>query len=68
MINGNRKEASEIVTISLPGFLAKEAERIAKENRVARSFLFQEALKEYFWLKKWRGFQAYGVKRAIDLG
>jgi len=55
-------------SISLPPKLEKEAERAAKEEHRTKSELIREALRRYLDGRSLKKLQAYGAKRAGDLG
>jgi CopG family transcriptional regulator/antitoxin EndoAI len=55
-------------SISLPPKLVKEAERAAKEENRTKSELIREALSRYLEERRFRKLQAYGAKRAKELG
>lgn len=59
---------SQPVTVTLPPKLYQLAGKLAKEEGRTRSELFREALRTYVWERKWRKLQAYGTKRAKELG
>lgn len=59
---------NQIVSVSLPLELIKQARIIAQEMKSSRSQIFQQALRQYILLAKWKELQAYGVKRSIELG
>lgn len=56
------------MTVTLPPKLYQLADKLAKEEGRTRSELFREALRTYVWERKWRRLQAYGTKRAKELG
>lgn len=55
-------------SISLPPKLEKEAERAAKEENRTKSELIREALRRYLAGRRFRKLQAYGAKRAREVG
>lgn len=55
-------------SISLPPKLEKEAEKAAKDENRTKSELIREALRRYLETRKFRKLQAYGAKRARELG
>ena len=55
-------------SISLPPKLEKEAERAAREENRTKSELMREALRRYLEGRRFRKLQAYGAKRAGELG
>jgi CopG family transcriptional regulator/antitoxin EndoAI len=55
-------------SISLPPKLEKEAEKAAKEEHRTKSELIREALRRYLEGRQLRKLQAYGAKRARELG
>src|SRR6058998_3728054 len=59
---------TRIFSLSLPPDLAREAERIAKQEGRTKSELFREALRRYVEERRWRALQRYGQDRARKLG
>lgn len=59
---------SHPVTITLTPKLFILAEKIAAEEGRTRSELFREALRKYVWERSWKKLQAYGAKKAEELG
>jgi len=55
-------------SISLPPKLEREAEKAAKEEHRTKSELIREALRRYLEGRQFKKLQAYGAKRARDLG
>lgn len=55
-------------SISLPPKLEKEAQRAAKEEHRTKSELIREALRRYLDGRQLKKLQAYGGKRARELG
>ena len=49
--------SSNVISVSLPPQLQKEAERIAAKEGRTRSELFREALRRYIWSQKWAELQ-----------
>ena len=56
------------VTITLPFQMLTMADKIAKKEGRNRSELFREALRAYFWKKRWETIQVYGAKKAQKKG
>ena len=56
------------VTITLPPQLLSIADRIAKREGRTRSELFREALRAFFWKKRWEAIQVYGADIAKRKG
>jgi metal-responsive CopG/Arc/MetJ family transcriptional regulator len=56
------------VSLSLPGKLARQAERAAKREGRTRSELLREALKLYLAESKWRELRKYGTAQAGKMG
>jgi CopG family transcriptional regulator/antitoxin EndoAI len=56
--------STKILTLSLPAKMAKEAEKIAKEESRTRSELFREALRFYIDSKQWRAIRGWGEQAA----
>jgi CopG family transcriptional regulator/antitoxin EndoAI len=56
------------VSLSLPGKLARQAERVAKREGRTRSELLREALKRYLAESKWRELRRYGAAQAAKMG
>jgi CopG family transcriptional regulator/antitoxin EndoAI len=49
--------------------MAKEVQRVAREESQTRSELFREALRQYIATRsRWRALQQYGAKQARKLG
>ena len=63
-----KKDKSEVLSVSLPGSLAKSASRAAKKAGVSRSKLLQQALEKYLWLEEFNELQTYGYQQAMKLG
>ena len=59
---------TRILSLSLPPDLAREAERIAKQEGRTKSELFREALRRYVEERRWRGLQRYGAGRTRKAG
>lgn len=59
---------TRILSLSLPPDLAREAERVAKEEGRTKSELFREALRRYVEERRWRLLQRYGAERARKAG
>ena len=59
---------TQVVSLSLPPDLVREAERIAKQEGRTKSELFREALRRYIEERRWRGLQRYGAGRARRVG
>jgi CopG family transcriptional regulator/antitoxin EndoAI len=59
---------TRVLSLSLPPDLAREAERVAKQEGRTRSELFREALRRYVEDRRWRELQRYGAGRARRLG
>lgn len=56
------------VTITVPTGLLKAADKIARKEGRSRSELFREALRAFFWKKRWEAIRAYGVAKAKQMG
>lgn len=56
------------VTITVPFSLLQAADKIAKKEGRTRSELFREALRAYFWKRRWEDIQIYGAKKAKEHG
>lgn len=59
---------SEVISITLPPKLLREAERLAKKEGRTRSELFREALRRYLAEQSLRDLQRYGAQQARKLG
>jgi CopG family transcriptional regulator/antitoxin EndoAI len=58
---------TEILSLSLPPELLREAEQIAKKEGRTKSELFREALRRYIQEQRWRALQEYGARQAQKL-
>jgi len=63
-----RVRTSEVISITLPPRLLKEAERLAKKEGRTRSELFREALRRYLAEQSSLELQRYGAQQARKLG
>lgn len=59
---------SRILTLSLPPEMAKQIEKLAKEEGMTRSEFFREALRQYIKRRRWEKIREYGAKKAAELG
>lgn len=59
---------SRILTLSLPPEMAKQIEKLAKEEGMTRSEFFREALGQYIKRRRWEKIREYGAKKAAELG
>lgn len=59
---------SEVISITLPPKMLREAERLAKKEGRTRSELFREALRRYLAEQSLRELQRYGTQQAEMLG
>ncbi|MBI5555566.1 MAG: ribbon-helix-helix protein, CopG family [Elusimicrobia bacterium] len=59
---------TKVWNISLPPDMAEQAEAVAKKEARTKSELVREALRQYMWSIRWKDLQAYGQKKAKDLG
>ncbi len=59
---------TKIISLSLPPELAREADRVAKQEGRTKSELFREAFRRYVEERQWRGLQRYGASRVRKLG
>ena len=48
--------------------MAREMEKLAREEGMTKSELFREALRQYIRKKKWDKIREYGMQKAIELG
>jgi metal-responsive CopG/Arc/MetJ family transcriptional regulator len=64
----NNSAKSYIISVSLPSSLAKEVDTSAKKMGRPKSQLFQEAVRQYLWLLKWKEVQGYGINQASEQG
>lgn len=55
-------------SITLPTELGREAEKVAKEEKRTKNDLVREAIRRYLEARQLRKLQAYGAKKARDLG
>ncbi len=60
--------ATKVFALSLPLKLAREAERVARQEGRTRSELLREALTLYLSESKWRELRKYGTVQAKKLG
>lgn len=58
---------NQIISVSLPANLIKQARSKAQKMQKSRSQIFQDALRQYFLMLKWKELQAYGVNRSIEM-
>lgn len=56
------------VTITVPFNILRAADKLAKKEGRTRSELFREALRAYFWKKRWEEIQTYGARKAKQSG
>ncbi|PIP81496.1 MAG: CopG family transcriptional regulator [Elusimicrobia bacterium CG_4_9_14_3_um_filter_62_55] len=56
------------VTITVPKKMLAMADKIAKREGRTRSEVFREAIRAYFWKRRWDAVQAYGALRAKETG
>lgn len=59
---------AEVLTLSLPSDLAREVEKLARQEGCTKSDLVRLALRRYIEECRWRGLQRYGARRARVLG
>ena len=59
---------SQVISITLPPKLLREAKRLAKKEGRTRSELFREALRRYIAEQSLRELQLYGAQKAKKLG
>ncbi|MCX6089919.1 MAG: ribbon-helix-helix protein, CopG family [Candidatus Atribacteria bacterium] len=59
---------SKIQSLSLPPEMAREMEKLAREEGMTKSELFREALRQYIRKNKWDKIREYGIQKAIELG
>lgn len=59
---------TRVFSLSLPRALAREVDRLARQEGRTRSQLFREALLRYVEDRRWRELQHYGAARARRLG
>ena len=59
---------SEVISITLPPKLLREAERLARKEGRTRSELFREALRRYLAEQSLRELQRYGAQQAKKRG
>jgi len=52
------------VTITVPSGLLALADRVARKEGRSRSELFREALRSFFWKRRWEELQSYASRRA----
>ncbi|MBI4248089.1 MAG: ribbon-helix-helix protein, CopG family [Elusimicrobia bacterium] len=56
------------ITITIPPQMLAIADKIARKEGRTRSDLFREALRAYFWKKRWEAIQTYGAKKVRAKG
>ncbi|MBI4677642.1 MAG: ribbon-helix-helix protein, CopG family [Elusimicrobia bacterium] len=56
------------VTITVPSQMLAMADRIARKEGRTRSEVFREAIRAYFWKRRWEAIQAYGARKAKKMG
>lgn len=56
------------VTITVPPKMLAMADKIAKKEGRTRSEVFREAIRAYFWKRRWEAVQAYGAQQARKKG
>jgi len=56
------------ITISLPTDLARETQRVAREDARTRSDLIRDALQQYLASRRWRRLRQWGAETADRLG
>ncbi len=56
------------ITISVPGELKDELDKLTKEEGISRSDVLRESLRDYIFLRKFRKLRARLIRRAEALG
>ena len=56
------------ITISLPTDLARETQRVAREESRTSSDLIRDALQQYLTSRRWRRLRQWGAETADRLG
>lgn len=56
------------VTITVPTQMLAMADKLAKKEGRTRSEVFREAIRAYFWKRRWEAIQVYGAKKAKETG
>lgn len=56
------------ITVSLPGELLRETQRVAKEESQTRSELIRDALHQYLASRRWQRLRQWGAETAERLG
>lgn len=56
------------ITVSLPGDLLREIQRVAKEESRTRSELIRDALHQYLASRRWQRLRQWGARTAERLG
>lgn len=56
------------ITVSLPGDLLRETQRVAKEESRTRSELIRDALQQYLASRRWQRLRQWGAETAERLG
>ena len=56
------------ITVSLPADLARETQRVAREEARTRSELIRDALQQYLASRRWRRLRQWGAETAERLG
>ena len=60
---------SKVISVSIPPGMAREVQRVAREESRTRSELFREALRQYIATRsRWRALQQYGTRQVKKLG
>ncbi len=59
---------SKVISVSIPPEMAREVQRVAREESRTRSELFREALRQYIATRsRWRALQQYGARQVKKL-
>lgn len=56
------------ITVSLPGDLLRETQRVAQEESRTRSELIRDALQQYLASRRWQHLRQWGAETAERLG
>jgi CopG family transcriptional regulator/antitoxin EndoAI len=56
------------ITVSLPGDLLRETQRVAQEESRTRSELIRDALRQYLASRRWQRLRQWGAETAERLG
>jgi len=55
-------------TISLPGDLARDLERVTAERKVSRSEIIRDSLRDYLFVRRFKALRRKGLEKARRKG